>query len=78
MKNEVQISNVLYPVLIEGKWHIAERETGKIVYQTAFAVKSLAEMLCANMMGLRLNEARRLWNIEDKLICNVRAISKAS
>ena len=78
MKNVVQISNVLYPVLIDGKWLFAERETGKIVYQTTFEVSDLAKMFCANMMGLRLSEARTVWNIEDQIICNIYALSQAN
>ena len=78
MKNVVKISNVLYPVLIDGKWYVAERETGKIVYQTTFEVPNLVEMFCANMMGLRLSEARTVWNIEDQIICNIYALSQAN
>ncbi len=61
----------LHPVLVGDRWYAAEYKSGKIVYETSFTMKCLAEMFCANMMGLKVNEARFLWELIEIVVYKV-------
>lgn len=71
-KGEIFMKN-LTPVLVNGRWYVKDLASGKIAFETSFTMKLLAEMLCANMMGLRLDEARVYWDSCQPQTCGVAA-----
>lgn len=63
----------LTPVLVDGRWYVKDVASGEIAFQTSFTMKILAQMLCANMMGMRLDEARAYRNNCQPQTCGAAA-----
>ena len=59
----------LTPVLVDGRWYVKDMTSGKVAFGTSFTMELLAQMLCANMMGLRLDEARAYWDSSRSRTC---------
>ncbi len=63
----------LTPVLVDGRWYVKDMTSGKVAFETSFTMEFLAQMLCANMMGLRLDEAQAHWESSRPQTCVVAA-----
>lgn len=63
----IKISKPIYcPAFINGRWYIFNYTTGKLDMNLTFSDKLLSEMLCANFMGLRIDEAKLIWRCMDR------------
>lgn len=67
MKNSTSKTNatIYRPECIEGRWYAKNLSTGEISDTLSFQLEMLSEMHCANLMGLRTNEAKSLWSMLD-------------
>jgi len=75
MKKTTKKTALFIPTLVEGRWYALDAVTGEIAFETSFEMKFLAEMFCANMMGLRHDEAVKLWERNKKKIYDMNKIA---
>ena len=55
-------TTTFYPTSINGKWGVMNLETNRVSPAFRFDDWNTAAIICANMMGMTLNEAKLIWD----------------